>query len=158
MDFLTDFSIMHGGAAEYTGIWLFITLLYLGIAISLWWIYFLNPTFSARKKIGSNDKIETAYANAPMWTMIFIIITAILLGLSGYFQNCADCDKACKEVKYSWWVPFRTYILGPIMLTSIGVQLGLVLSLATPEDIKTITDRVGNTYDAAFGKTTPKPN
>jgi low temperature requirement protein LtrA len=160
MDFFTDNSIMHGGKAGHTAIWFVVTLLYLGVAISLWWIYFINPTFSDRKKIGNNEKVETLYENAPMWTMIYIIIQAILLGLSGYFQVCDGCPTDdCKRnsESYSYWVPFRIYFLGPIMLTSIGVQLGLVLSLATPEDIKIITERVGDTYDAALGNTSPKP-
>lgn len=124
MHFLTDDSIMNGGKGKHTFTWALVSILYLAVSITLWWVYYFY--FKDRRRIGqtedNNDK--SGLWGGATGTFIGFAIIAILLFLTGKFQGENDTT--------SPW--YREYILVPIAWLSIGTQLGLVLSFATPDD------------------------
>lgn len=116
MDFLTDSSIMHrGGGWNIT--WLLVSLLYLGVSIVLWWVYYFY--FKDRRRIGqsNDDKDSGNLVLGQTFTFIIFAVIAALLFFTGYYTD-----------------PWPRKVLIPFCWASIGVQLGLVLSMATPDD------------------------
>jgi len=135
MDFLTDDSIMYGGKGSKTFTMLILSLLYLTISIILWWVYYFY--FKDRRKIGETD--DETKKEGILWGQVGIFISfsivALLVFLSGYYQDPNE--------QTPW---YRRYILVPICFLSIGAQSGLILSMATPDDLnklkKNVKDRI----------------
>lgn len=124
MDFLTDDLIMHGGEGWKTGIWLIVSIVYLAVSIALWWVYYFY--FEDRRRIGeSNDgKDKSNLVLGQTGTFIGFCIVAALIFWTGLKQDDTNISSS----------PLREYFLLPLAWLSIGVQLGLVLSMATPDD------------------------
>ncbi len=130
MDFLTDDSIMYGGEGKHTFTWLLVSIIYLSVSIVLWWVYYFY--FEDRRKIGQTEdnKDKSGLWGGATGTFIGFCIVAVLLFLTGKFQAKNDNE--------SPW--YREYILVPICWLSVGTQLGLVLSMATPDDWKNLKE------------------
>jgi len=135
MNFLTDDYVMHGGDGSKTFTWGLVSILYLAVSIVLWWVYYF--VFEDRRKIGQTEdgKDRTNLVAGQTTTFIGFTILAILLFWSGYKQGVNE---------ESPW--YREYFLTPLAWLSIGLQSGLILSMATPDDWNKLKQEAKNRF------------
>lgn len=124
MDFLTDDSIMHGGKGWNTFTWSMFSLLYLAVSIVLWWVYYFYFEDRIRITQTINNENQSALWGVAAGTFIGFCIIGFLMFWTGLKQ----------EDSINSTSPLRNYFVIPISWLSIGVQLGLVLSIATSDD------------------------
>jgi hypothetical protein len=134
MDFLTDDSIMYGGKGWNTLTWSLLSLLYLAVSIVLWWVYYFY--FKDRREQTIINDNQPALWGGAAGTFIGFCIIGFLMFWTGYKQEDSSNSTS----------PLRNYFVIPISWLFIGVQLGLVLSIATSDDWNNLKQEAKNKF------------